>query len=297
MKIGYFPGCSQHSTAKEFELSLQAIATMLGAELDEVKDWACCGATSAHASNHLLSIALPARTLALAEAQKQDKVLAPCAACFSRLATARHEMAEDPALRDKVTGILQRDFSNSVEVVNIAAWLRDLAPQIKENVKRPLTDLKVACYYGCLLLRPPNVVKFDDPEDPSSLEEIATAVGATPVKWNKRLDCCGGGFSMSRTGSVLRLGREILEDAKAAGAQAIIVACPMCHSNLDLRQHAMSQLLAKPLDLPILFVTQLVGLAMGLSNEVLGLNRHFVSVEPVLAKVSTRALPAAREEA
>jgi len=297
MTIGYFPGCSLHSTAKEFDLSLQAVATMLGSELTEVKDWACCGATSGHASNHLLSIALPARTLALAEEQKQDKVLAPCAACYSRLATARHEMLEDKKLFDKVSGVLQRDFSNSVEVLNIAGWLKELTPQIKENAKRPLTDLKVACYYGCLLVRPPKVVQFDDPENPSSLEEIVKAVGATPVTWNKRLDCCGGGFSMSRTGSVLRLGTEILEDARKAGANCVLVACPMCHSNLDLRQHAMSQKLAKPLDLPILFVTQLVGLAMGLSNEVLGLNRHFVSVDPVLAKAATKALPAAREEA
>ncbi|MBI5532432.1 MAG: CoB--CoM heterodisulfide reductase iron-sulfur subunit B family protein [Deltaproteobacteria bacterium] len=297
MKIGYFPGCSLDFSAKEFDTSLQAVATSAGMELEEIKDWACCGATSGHATNHLLSIALPARTLALAEEQELERVVAPCAACYSRLATARHEMAEDKKLFSKVTGILKRDFTNSVQVMNIAELLRDNLPAIKEKVTHPLKDLKVACYYGCLLVRPPKVTGFDDTEDPSSMEEVCRAAGATPVKWNKRLDCCGGGFSLSRTGSVIRLGKEILEDAQAAGAQAVVVACPMCHSNLDLRQKAIAEQTAKPLEMPILFITQLVGLAMGISEQILGLNRHFVSAQPIIAKATVKALPAAREEA
>jgi heterodisulfide reductase subunit B len=297
MKIGYFPGCSLDSTAKEFDLSLQAIAAGLDIELGELKDWACCGATSGHATNHLLSLALPARTLALAEEQQHDKLLAPCAACYSRLATARHELAGDKALFRKVNGILKRDFTNSVEVLNIAQLLQQALPALKDQVTRPLKDLKVACYYGCLLVRPPKVTQFDDTEDPSSLEEIVKATGATPVKWSKRLECCGGGFSLSRTGSVIRLGREILGDAQRAGADVMVVACPMCHSNLDLRQAAIARQLEKPLHMPILFITQLVGLAMGMSDELMGLQRHFVSHQKILEKATTKALPAAREEA
>jgi heterodisulfide reductase subunit B len=297
MKIGYFPGCSLDSTAKEFDQSLQAIAVASGIELEEIKDWACCGATSGHATNHLLSIALPARTLALAEAQQLDRVMAPCAACYSRLATARHEMASDKKLFGKVHQILKRDFTNSVQVMNIAELLREHLPAIKDKVTHPLKDLKVACYYGCLLVRPPKVVGFDDAENPTSMEEVVKALGATPISWNKRLDCCGGGFSLSRTGSVIRLGKEIFEDAQAAGAQAMVVACPMCHSNLDLRQKAIAQHTSKPLEMPILFVTQLVGLAMGLGDQVLGLNRHFVSAQSVVDRALTKALPAAREEA
>jgi heterodisulfide reductase subunit B2 len=296
MKIGYFPGCSLDATAKEFSLSLQAVATSLDVELQEVKDWACCGATSAHATNHLLSIALPARTLALAEEQELDNVMAPCAACYSRLAVARHEIAADKKLAKRVSKVLKRDFENKVEVMNIAELMQGQIPAIKKAVTKPLKDLKVACYYGCLLVRPPKVTKFDDPEDPSSLEDVVKACGATPVKWNKRLDCCGGGFSISRTGSVIRLGREILDDAQKAGAQALVVGCPMCQSNLDLRQKAIMQTSSKPTELPILFITQLVGLAMGLGEEVLGLNRHFVSPQLVVAK-AVKALPAAREEA
>jgi heterodisulfide reductase subunit B len=297
MKLGYFPGCSLHATSREFDESLKAISGSLDIELAEIKDWACCGATSAHASNHLLSIALPARTLAQAEAQNHRDLLAPCAACYSRLATARHAINESEKLSEKIRNIIGPEFSNSVNVKNIAHLLRDLAPSIQQNTKSPLVGLKVACYYGCLLVRPAEINSFDDPENPSSLEDIVRATGATPVLWNMRLDCCGGGFSLSRTGSVIRLGRAILDDAKANGADVIVVGCPMCHSNLDLRQKAMSDRAGQSFSIPILFVTQLVGLAFGLEPHQLGLNRHFVDTSPIIHKIrAPKSLPAATRE-
>lgn len=280
MKLGYFPGCSLHSTAKECDLSLAAVAKALEVELAEVRDWSCCGASSAHAVDHRLAVALSARNLSLAEEQGLDRVMAPCAACFSRLATARHALASDAPLAREVAPMLQRPFRNSVEVLNVVALLQELAPEIKARAA-PLTGLKVACYYGCLLLRPPEVVRFDDPEAPTSMETVVEATGATPVRWSKRLECCGGGFSLPRSGSVVRLGRAIVVAAKAAGAQAVIVACPMCHSNLDLRQAAMAAR-GEPLGLPILFLTQLVGLALGVGANELGLERHFVSAAGML---------------
>jgi heterodisulfide reductase subunit B len=276
MKVGYFPGCSLHSTAREFDLSLRAVADPLGLELEEVHDWSCCGSSSAHATDHLLSIALAARNLSLAEQQGLSHVMAPCAACFSRLAAARHEMAHDEEQARLVRPMLARPFHNTVEVQNVVALLQGLAGPIKARAT-PLSDLKVACYYGCLLVRPPGVVQFDDPEDPTSMEEVVAATGATAVRWSRRLDCCGASFSLSRVGSVVRLGRAILEDAKANGAQAVVVACPMCHSNLDLRQSAMQARGGASLGLPILFLTQLVGLALKLDPRSLGLERHFVS--------------------
>ncbi|MBN1959948.1 MAG: CoB--CoM heterodisulfide reductase iron-sulfur subunit B family protein [Deltaproteobacteria bacterium] len=278
MKIGYFPGCSLHATAREFDESLRAIAPTLDLDLTEIEDWACCGATSAHATNHLLSIALPARTLALAEAQQHQQVLAPCAACYNRLATAHHQVAKDAALAQKVNKVLERPFNNTVAVRSIAQILHELIPTIKSKVKTPLKDLKVACYYGCLLVRPPHLDNSDDAEQPHSLEEIVTATGATSVNWHKRLDCCGGGFSISRTDSVIRLSRAIIDDAAAAGADAIVVGCPMCQSNLDLRQRAMKR---ADSPIPILYITQLVGLALALSPKNLGLNRHFINTKAV----------------
>jgi len=288
MKLGYYPGCSMHGTAREFDESLQAIAKPLGLELTELDDWSCCGATSAHATNRLLGVALPARNLALAEQQGFKDVFAPCAACYSRLATARHEMQEDAKLDAKVKEILKRPFSNSVGVMNIVEVLRGLIPQIKEQAVQPLSELKVACYYGCLLLRPAEITGFDDAEDPSSMEDVTRATGATPVEWRMRTECCGGSFSLSRTGSVVRLGRAVINDARAAGANAIVVACPMCHSNLDFRQQAMGQREGAT-EMPILYLPQLVGLALGLSPQTLGLKRHFVSTQPVLELVAAGA--------
>ncbi len=294
MKYGYYPGCSLHATAREYSESLLAVVRALGVELEEVEDWACCGASSAHSTNHLLGVALPARTLAIAEGQGLANIVAPCAACYGRLAGAAHEMQADPALREKIAGILERPLDHPPEIINVLAFLQALLPVIQEKVGTSLSGLKVACYYGCLLLRPHKVTLFDDPEQPTSMEEVCAAVGANPVSWNKRIECCGAGFSLSRTGSVIRLGREILEDARAAGADAVVVGCPMCHSNLDMRQAAMNKDQSGAGDLPVLYVTELVGLAMGLSPKAMGLHRHYVSTKPLLKRLS--AAPVASDE-
>ncbi len=282
MNIGYYPGCSLHGTAREMDESLKAVSAALGVQLQELEDWSCCGATSGHATDHLLSVALAARNLALAEAQGMEQVLAPCAACFSRLASARHEARNDAEILEKLPELLGLPFTNTVAVRNLVDLLRTLAPEIKAKATKPLQGMKVACYYGCLLVRPPEVADFDDPEQPTSMEDVVKAAGGTPVTWNHRMDCCGGAFSLSRTGSVIRLGRAILDDARAAGADAIAVACPMCHSNLDFRQSAMA--LRGEAPMPIFFLTELVGLALGLDPKVLGIRRHFVSAAPLLER-------------
>jgi heterodisulfide reductase subunit B len=289
MKFGYFPGCSLHSASREFDESLKAITGPLDIELAEIDDWNCCGATPAHATNHLLSVVLPARTLALAEEQGLGKVFAPCAACFSRLATVRHELGADASLHEKVNGILRRPFRNTPEILNIAILLSRLAAEIKTKTIRPLTGLKVACYYGCLLVRPSDITGADDCENPMSMESVVNATGATAVDWNRKVDCCGGALSLSRTDSVLRLGRTIIDDARAHGATAIVVACPMCHSNLDLRQEAALADQPGATPMPILFLPQVVGLALGIDAETLGLDRHFVSTTSFVGSIPARA--------
>jgi len=289
MRIGYYPGCSLHATAREFDESLRATATELGVDLVEVDDWSCCGATSAHATDHLLSVALPARNLALAEEQGWSEVLAPCAACFNRLAAASHSLRGDAALDAKTREILARPFANAVRVRSILEFFRGLTPEIREKAAGRLSGLKVACYYGCLLVRPPELCAFDDSEQPTSMEEICRATGAAPVSWNLRLECCGGAFSLSRTASVVRLGRAILEDARRAGAEALVVACPMCHSNLDFRQGAMTSDGESPM--PVLYLTELLGLSMGLPAKSLGMERHFVSTGPIQARAAGMGAP------
>jgi heterodisulfide reductase subunit B2 len=296
MKVGYFPGCSLHATAREYEESLKAIAPVLDIQLEEVKDWACCGATSAHATNHLLSVALPARTLMLAQKQKLDTIFAPCAACYNRLASAQWALSKDRNLASQVQLVLEwGSLESSVRILSVAQLLSDRTDKIRDGATSPLKELRVACYYGCLLLRPPEICQFDDPEAPTSLERIVGATGATPVIWDMALECCGGGFSLSRTASVVRLSRSILQSARSAGAHAIVVACPMCHSNLDFRQQMMY---ARERDqaLPVLFVSQLVGLSMGMDPLQLGLGRHFVSPKHLLQQIRATGFEAARME-
>jgi heterodisulfide reductase subunit B2 len=287
MKVGYYPGCSLHSTAREYEQSLQAIAPALNIQFEEIQDWACCGASSAHVTNHLLSIALPARTLMLAQKQDLGTVFAPCATCFNRLAAAHYAISRDSelALRIRATsgvGLLEKE----VRVLSVAHLLLECIDDIRRAAVRPLRAMKIACYYGCLLLRPSEVCRLDDPEAPTALERIVSATGAVPVKWDMASECCGGAFSQSRTTSVVRLGRAIIRSARAAGAHAIVVACPMCHSNLDYRQQAMSAHEQEPL-LPILYVSQLLGLSVEMDPLKLGLGSHFVSTEPLVNRIGT----------
>jgi heterodisulfide reductase subunit B len=287
VRIGYYPGCSLYSTFREGDESLRALAPLLDLELDELDDWCCCGATSGHATNYLLSIALPARNLAIAEAAGHDLVLAPCAACYNRLAVARHEISSRGSLAERIPKIIGRSFANSVAVANVVDFLQQIAPMIRERVTRPLTGLKLACYYGCLLVRPREVCSVDDREDPTTMEQVVEATGAQAVAWNMRLECCGAAFSLCRTPTVIRLGRVILEDALKAGADAVIVACPMCHSNLDFRQQAM---LDRDFpEVPILFLAELVGLALGADPWQIGFKRHFVDPRPFLARVAALA--------
>jgi len=282
MTIGYYPGCSLEGTAREYDESVRLTAKALDIELKEVDDWSCCGATSAHSVNHLLSLALPARNLALAESAGHEAVMAPCAARYNRLARASYEVATDSELAERMPEIIGRPFRNTVKVRTVVDVLREAIPAIKAKATKPLDGLKVACYYGCLLMRPPEISGADDPENPTSMEDVARAAGAQPVSWNLRLECCGGSMSVPRVGSVVRLGRAIMDDARAAGAEAIVVACPMCHSNLDFRQKALVR--RGEAGMPFLFLTELVGLSLGLPAKELGLERHFVSVRGLLDK-------------
>ena len=298
--VAYYPGCSLHGTSPEYDESLRAVVEALGIPVAEIRDWNCCGASSGHTTDHLLGVALPARNLALAEAQGFDRVLAPCAACYNRLASARLAVAEEEGLAERMPEILGRPFANSVEVFNAVQLLHEHAALIEEKVAaslaepNPLHGVKLAAYYGCLLVRPPEVSGKDDPEQPMQMDDIINACGADDVEWNMKVECCGGAFSVSRTSSVVRLGRSIIEDARRNGAEAIIVACPLCHSNLDLRQKAMTARGEQPL--PILFITQVVGLALGLPTESLGLSRHFVATEPLIKDLVARAAIRVEEE-
>jgi heterodisulfide reductase subunit B len=287
--LAYYPGCSLHGTSREFEESFLAVTGHLGIDLVELDDWNCCGASSAHPVSRELGVALPARNLALAAEQGADEIVAPCAACFNRLAAARHALATDADLAARMPEIVGRPLPGAMGVRNVVDVLAAHAPRIEALAAavlepRAMARLKVAAYYGCLLVRPSETTGFDDPEQPATMETVIAACGSVPVQWNMAVECCGGAFAISRTSSVVRLGRRIIADARAHGAEAIAVACPLCHSNLDLRQAAMTRRGEEPL--PVLFITQVVGLALGLSEEELGIRRHFVDAQPLLAALA-----------
>jgi heterodisulfide reductase subunit B2 len=278
MTLGLYPGCSLKGSSREYTESVLSVAKAFDIDLVEVTDWNCCGATAAHNLNKELSMALPARILSLAEKQGMTELVVPCAACYSRLTVTKHNLAKNPDLLGPVIETNGLEYKGTVEVLNIIQMLdKYVTPKMEGKVIKPF-DHKVACYYGCLLVRPHEILKFGREEDPQSMDELMLKAGATPIDWAFKTECCGAGLSVSRTSSVGRLSGEIMKDAKDRGAEAVIVACPMCHSNLDMRRGAINDYLGEKVDIPVLYVTQALGIAVGLDRKSLGLQRHFVKV-------------------
>jgi len=275
MKVSYYPGCALHGTALEYDESTQALSRLLGVEMCELPDWNCCGASSAHITDKSLAFELAARNLAIAGAQGMDLVI-PCAACYGRVKAAEKEAqarrgAAAPAQNFRVLNLLEFMAASG------------LSEKIAALKKRGLAGLKVACYYGCLLVRPPKVTGAKNHENPEEMDRLMALIGAEPIPWSQKTDCCGGSLVISRTDIVRRLTQRIFEGAARAGAEAIVVACPLCQSNLDSRQEEISREAGKNYDLPVLYFTELIGLAMGHGDAGKWFKRHFVSPARLLA--------------
>ena len=282
MSYAFFPGCSMEGTAHDYQKSTLAVSKALGLELPEIPGWTCCGSTSAHQTDHLLSLALPAKNLVAAEGKT---VAVGCAACYSRLKTANYEIANDPQTRKSVAGVVGKDYDGKTEILHLIEILaRDVGMRkIAQAVKKPLKGLKLVTYYGCLLSRPPEVTKFDDPENPTLMDQVLEAAGATILEWPYKTECCGAGYSITDVTIVKKLTREILAMAKAAGADCIATACPLCQMNLDLRQKDTEKASGENFNLPVFYFTQLLGLAFGISRKDLGLRSLVVSPKQLLA--------------
>jgi len=278
MKTGIYPGCSLNGSSRDYNESVFALAEAFGLKLEQVPDWNCCGATAAHNLNKDLSLALPARILSLAEQNGMDDIIVPCAACYNRLTVTKNELKKDPELKNRISELIEMNYSGTSRIINVVEWIdKYIVPELEGKIVKPFGH-KVACYYGCLLVRPYKVLGYDRPEDPQSMDQVMTKIGATPVYYPYKTECCGAGFSISRTDIVADLSGKIIDDAESRGAEAIIVACPMCHSNLDMRRNDINKYWNKKFEIPVIFITQAVGLALGLSAEKVGLKRHFVDV-------------------
>jgi heterodisulfide reductase subunit B len=276
MNYSYYPGCSLHSTGLEYDLSTRAVFKHLESELTELEDWNCCGASSAHALNPNLALALPARNLALAQTMGLDLVI-PCAACFSRTKRIDHEMRTDPQARQKIEELINFKYTGQIAIRPVLAALYEDygVDKITAQVRRPLKGLKVVPYYGCLLVRPPDVAQFDDPDRPLVMAALLRAAGAEVIAWSYTTDCCGGSLSLSKPEVVRGLVGRLVERGREAGADAIATACPLCQVNLEMRQPA-------GLKMPVFYFTELLGLAFGLPEAKKWWGKHLIDPQPVL---------------
>ncbi len=286
MKYAFFPGCSLESTAWDFDQSTRAVCKALDIEIVDIPDWVCCGSTPAHASNASLAVALPVMNLQKAQEAGYSEVLTACASCYARLRTANYKVNEDPAERHRAERITAKPYNGGVKVRHILdVLINDMgAREIRKRIVSPLKGMRVASYYGCLLSRPKEVVAFDDAEHPTCMDELVKAAGAEAVDWPMKTECCGASLSISKTGVVNRLGYKLLSMAHRAGAECLVVACPLCQLNLDFRQPDVKANHNDIPEIPVIYITQLLGLALGLPQDALGLEALTIGAGSVTAK-------------
>lgn len=280
MKVQYYPGCSLHGTAKEYDQSMKAVSRALGIELTEVEDWSCCGATSAHATNYKLSVALPARNLMLAEKNDLKEVMVPCAACFNRFKSAQHHLGHDESLKSEVEKVVGGKYKGELSIKNpIDIIYNNIGlDNLSAKVTKKLNGLKAVSYYGCLLLRPPEVCEFDNYENPVLLDGILKTIGAEVRPWSYKTDCCGGSLTISKTSIVVSMVDKLMTMAREAGANCVVTACPVCMANLDMRA-------SSHLKLPVFYFTELVALALGLQGPAEWFKLHNVDPTPLVGSL------------
>lgn len=278
--FSYYPGCSLHSTAAEYDASVRAVFAALDVHLHELEEWTCCGASSAHAVNHILALALPARNLALAQPAGRDLVM-PCAACFNRHKSAAHTLRHDPDQRRRVEKAVGFTFADTVAVRPLLeVVVNEIGlEQVAARVQQPLTGLKVVAYYGCLLLRPPEITEFDNPDHPTLMPALLHTLGAEVRPWSDAAECCGGGLALTRPAVAAGLVNRLAERAREAGAEALVTSCPLCQVNLEMRQNGN-----KP-PLPIFYFTELMGLAFALPEAQQWWQKHLIDPRKLVQRL------------
>ncbi len=278
--IAYYPGCSLHATSPEFDISTRAVAKALDLELIEPEGWLCCGSSSAHRADPEAAVRLPMQNLSLIEQSGFSEVTMPCAACFNRHKSAQYEIRHSEDHKSAIAEKIGYDYQDSVKVNSLGETIIEhVGPkEISNRVKKSLQGLRVVCYYGCLLTRPPQVTESAHPENPTELDELVAALGAEVIDWSYKTTCCGAAHSLTRQDIVYDLSSTLIKEARHAGAEAMVVACPLCHTNLDARQFQMDL----EQEMPILYFTQLMALALGLSPREAAWNKNLVDPRPLL---------------
>ncbi len=283
--ISFYPGCTLGSSAKPYSCSLYWVFRRLGLEIKELSGWSCCGATSAHALNRDLAYALPARNLALTQGIAKDLMVA-CSACYNRLKVTQ-QVLENVQTRERVEQLLEKPLDGRVRIKNVLEILSEEAnlTRIQQGRTNALDGLRVACYYGCLLTRIPRVPGFDSTENPGSLERLAAAAGAKVLDWPCKTDCCGASLSVINEAISFQMCTKILEMARRCGAEMLVTSCPFCQYNLDWVQWKAQREDAQHQTIPVVFITQLLGLALGGTDRELMLSANLAGVERVVCRV------------
>ena len=297
MTLTYYPGCSLRHSSAEFDVSTRKVLDVLGIEYAEVPDWTCCGSTPAHMMDHLLAQALAARNLRQA-ALVGDEMLAPCPSCYQREKTAQIEIHSDDDFRAEVNQVLDRPYNGKVLVYALPEYLMKFVGEekIASLVKNDLSCLRVVPYYGCLLGRPSELTGECDNEQPMMMDLLLQAAGADVKWWNYKTECCGASVGMPKMEIQRRLSGKVLGQALAAGAEAVVVCCPLCHVNLDLKQAQINSYLGTEYEVPILYLPQVLGIAFGLSPEDVMLSKNVVDPEPLIKRALAEAAETRAEE-
>jgi heterodisulfide reductase subunit B len=287
--IAYYPGCSLHSTATEFNESVKSVSEALDLDLIEPHGWVCCGSSAAHRSDHEAALRLPMENLALIEQSGFNEVTMPCAACFNRHKAAQHEIRHDTQQRRGMDDVIGYAYKDSLKINTLTQSIHQHigAEKVGQKVKKPLEGLRLVCYYGCLLTRPPEVTEAENPENPTDMDELMEALGAEVLDWSYKTSCCGAAHSLTRSDIVLKLSGNLINHARQTGADAIVVACPLCHLNLDARQFQMEDI-EEPM--PVLYFTQLMAVALGLPDKAAMLHKNLVDPRPVLNSIGVLPL-------
>ena len=294
LKYAYFPGCVAQGACRELYQSTAVLTQALGIELIELKKASCCGSGTFKEESQLLEDTVNARNIALAE-ELNLPLLTHCSTCQGVIGHVDERLKEaqqnDPAYLSQINNLLQKEscspYRGSSEVKHLLwALVGDYGLEaLQKRVTRKLSNLKCAAFYGCYILRAQKSIPFDDPYQPESMENVFRAVGATPVYYRGRTQCCGWPLSSYATNQAFKMAGMHIQDAIAAGADCMVTPCPLCHLNLDSRQPEVEKVIERKLGLPVLHLPQLVALALGIEPKKLGLEKHIVSTRPVLEKL------------
>jgi heterodisulfide reductase subunit B len=262
-------------------MSTRYLVKAIGLKFRRIPDWNCCGASSAHLVNRDLSLALPARSLAISEETFPGlDVVAPCAACFGRLNHAQHYVRKSAENRAHIESLIDREYradANVLSLLQVIVQNEDIKEALEAKLTKSLHGLKVACYYGCMLIRPVEEVNFDDAENPQSMDEVMRLVGADTVDWAFKTECCGASLQVTEPAAGKTMVEKILHNAYINGAEAIVTACPLCQLNLDMREREVNRLVGTNYDIPVFYFTELVSLCLGAKPTDVGIDKHYVA--------------------